>query len=381
MDNGSLRKQVNAFASNTFPEVFHNGADRIIPKLLNKINSKGWGLIVVPITLSVLIMGLLIRPSWLQFFHVSTDTARIIVDQRLTNLATIFSISLVVVGWLITNISVKESISYQLLFKRTYLYPIFYYIISLLGGLMLFSMLRHESYIDMGSIVVTGTYLIIIALALIVFLFVRLINVVDTAFFYEALERQVLQEVNYITKDLIIQRKSEKIYKENCEALGLTDGIRFMTDLSNHTGINITPLADNNEPAEKTSADDIFATRKRYVVHDIKLSKISNRIKPLERKQVSYYRPLQLGSAISENYFPFYFHNDTAIPKKLPGHIKKAFSLRTPKEAVMKSNPYQDYFNEKFLKDIKEGKKENIQKGLAIYTKIFDLQNKINKHC
>lgn len=60
--------------------------------------------------------------EFLNVITISEKTLNILVDQRTTNIATIISISLVVVGFLINNLAVKSPTTYKLLFKKSLLY-------------------------------------------------------------------------------------------------------------------------------------------------------------------------------------------------------------------------------------------------------------------
>ncbi|MGB8193686.1 MAG: hypothetical protein WCF67_17270 [Chitinophagaceae bacterium] len=376
----SLRKDVQQFAKVNFPEVY--GKQRFVPvqRLLHFFNSPNRGLLIIPIILSIFMIGQIINPPFLQWMHISSDTARIIIDQRTANLATIFSITLVVIGWLLTNLSVRESLSFQLLFKKTYLYPIFYFVSTLTACLILFSLLRHESFINLPNIVIAGTGLIILALILITTLFIKFINVVDSAFLYNALSIEVMKEIHFQAQFEIPRRRSTTEYSQACEIINLTDGIRFNTDLSNHTGINITPL-DIKEDQKPTDLVDLFASKQKFEIVDINLEKLKSFSKSVNSALAGYYRPLHLGSQITENFHPFYFEHNIVLPAESSKKLRKVYKLRTPREPVEFSSRHLTYFNERFLKDVKEGKKENIENGLEIYARIFDLENKINSLC
>jgi hypothetical protein len=376
----SLRKDVYQFARVTFPEVYPHVRLSLLKRFVSFLNSPKRALWVVPITITLFTIGQMFSPAFLQWMHIPVDSSRIIIDQRISNLATIFSITLVVIGWLLTNLSVKESLSFQLLFKRTYLYPIFYFVGTLIACLIIFSLLRHESYIDLGNIVIAGTCLIILALILITFLFVGFIKVVDAAFLYDALGAEVIKEVNVLAKTEILTRRSRTLYKEECESLNLNDGIRFNTNLSAHTGVNITPLEDDIESSQEDEAD-IFGSKKKYEVYDMNLERLSSQVEQLNMTDTCYFSSLQIGSVITENYCPFYIHNNITLPNKFSRKVRKAYCLRPPRQIKRLETRHLAYFNDRFMKDVKEGKTDNIQKGLAIYAMMFDLEDKIYSKC
>lgn len=376
----SLRKDVNDFARMTFPEVYPRVRLSSVKNFITFINTPKTGLWVVPITISLFVLGQMFSPNALQWLHIPVATSYIIIDQRVSNLATIFSITLVVIGWLLTNLSIKESLSFKLLFKRTYLYPIFYFVGTLIACLIAFSLLRHEHFVNLGNIVIAGTCLIILALILITFLFVGFIKVVDAAFLYNALGTEVIKEVNIQARKEILIRRSRTVYKEKCESLNFQNGIGFNTDLSNYTGINITPFTPPDNIPNPVNIN-LFASDYNYEIYDMNLEALDKPIQPLTFTNTCYYRPIHIGLNITENFFPFYIHNNIVLSNNFAARIRKTFRLRTPREIKKLETTHLVYFNERFMKDIKEGKKDNIEKGLAIYATIFDLQDKIYSKC
>lgn len=244
---------------------------------------------------------------------------------------------------------------------------------------MLGSLLREARWIDLGDVVISGTYLILIALTTITFLFFRLITVVKTNFFYSSLENEVMEEVIVSAKEEIIRRKSSKIYKEYCEQTGLVVGIKFGTNLSAHIGINITPLSVNVDST--TTIESLLAPKRRYIIQDINLNSLKKQIETIQFKGINYYNPLNLGYNINENYHPFYFDFQSADISKIIVGVKKSFKLKLQKEVKIDTKPNLDYLCERFEKDVEDGKKENVEIALSIFSKLFLLENKIIKEC
>ena len=96
------------------------------------LGKSAWWFIVLFVGL-VYFIGSSINVSFLNFINLSFDSAKIIIDNRIANLATIASLTLVVIGFLFANLAIKDPYAYTLLFKYTWLFPIFYFILSALG--------------------------------------------------------------------------------------------------------------------------------------------------------------------------------------------------------------------------------------------------------
>jgi hypothetical protein len=274
----SLRKEVENVVGREYSDVQRakNKARNFINHVLNE---RIGGLWVVIIPLISFIIGQIFRPKFLQVIPLSLDSSKTIIDQRITNLVTIFSISMVVIGWLFTNISIKDGISYKLLFKWTYLFPIFYFIVALLICLIICSLLRESKYLDLGAFVVTGTYLIVVALVLISSMFYRLIIAVGKDFHFKVLEKEVLNEVRLNSFRKITERVSRKIYSTVLEEAGFTKYIGFSDNLSDHQGINILPREE--EPASTgTAAMETYMSPKfQRKISDIYISKLKKSLK------------------------------------------------------------------------------------------------------
>lgn len=353
-------------------------------RFLLLINDKKGGLLIIPLTISIFILSQFLKPKFLQIIPLPFDSAKTIIDQRITNLAAIFSITLVVIGWLITNLTVKESLSYRLLFKSTYLYPIFYFIITLISCLILSSLLRNVNSIGLGDIVIAGTYLIIIALAAITFLFVRLIEVVGKSFFFDNLEKEVLFEVRTNSLKIIAEKVSGKKYSEVFEELGYIRGIPFTADLKKHSGIALisgkkdkssSGVKPNNEPVSI-----LMLQKDSYKISDINLSRISATLKEIKIESDNYYLPLSMNSKLNPGFSPIYFNQLSQISEESKVKIKKSYKLRynTKDDFQPDNKTFQDYLNEQFLSSVKDGKTANIERTLAIYEKIYELENRIN---
>jgi hypothetical protein len=379
---GSLKQLTIAFGKQNFKEVFPNRHTKCKRWFLNFLGSAKSIKLIPFVTIIFFGIGQIkfLHLSFLQCLNILPSSAIGIIDQRTSNLATLFSITLVLIGWLLTNISVKEDVSFVLLFKRTYLYPIFYFIISLIACLMICSLLRDEKWFDLGDAIVSAMYLIIAALAAITFLFYRLLKVVGPDFLYSSLENEVMSELYQVARKNILREKSRSIYQKFCEGLGLVNGIKFGTNLTQFNGINITPSPNQNN---NTTTQSVSNVKRSFVIRDIKLSIISKEVKKLHLSGDNYYRQLSVTNYeyVPENYFPFFFNQNSGDIYPITKKILSAFKLKEFSKSAIVSNPNLDYLHKRFTKDVKGGDKENIKRSLDIFAKIFELENRIKKEC
>ncbi|MDP1812820.1 MAG: hypothetical protein Q8K92_00060 [Leadbetterella sp.] len=378
----SLRVEIESFGKQHFPVSFSGLWPTFVSRLTRRISSKGsWPYIIIGIFL-FLVVGQVFQPDFLRVINLTDKTAKDLIDQRIGNLAAIFSITMVVIGWLISQVSIKESVSYQLLFTETFLYPIFYFILTLIGFLMLCSLLREEQWFDLGASVISAMYLIIFALAAVAILFTRLIKAIGTAFFFQSLEKQVMKEMNRIAKPVIVTKKSQSLYLDHCRKMGFDSGIKFGMDFSTYQTVKVNI---GEEPVltkdEKENLFFAFAGRQTHRIRDVKMGILQNEIDKLELKDTNYCKQLGIGTVISLNYSPFYFSANTAAVKKIEKSIKAVYSFEGNKQAKIVSTPYLEELQRRFERDVAEGKKEQVQMALDIFHKIFQLENQIHKNC
>ncbi|MFW5983468.1 MAG: hypothetical protein ACOCQ4_03120, partial [bacterium] len=153
-----------------------------------------WWFILI-LVIIVFAVGGIINVDFLNFIELTEPTAQILVDQRTGNIAAITAITLVVVGFLINNLAVKESFAYRLLFKHSYLYPVIYLTLSTIGCFFIVSTLRDElPSIRFINSVLAGTYLALIVLILIGFLFKRIIDFTNDRIIRRLLHNELIEE-------------------------------------------------------------------------------------------------------------------------------------------------------------------------------------------
>lgn len=379
-DIRSLKKETHSFSRQVFPEIHTVGFQGTIADLLRKINTPGRSAWVALIPLVIILTAAFFwGPAYLTCRIISNDTAKLIIDQRITNLATIFSITLVVIGWLITNLTSKESLSLYLMSKSTLLYPIFYYVLGLIGTLIIFSSLREVSFLNFGNVLISASILILAALVFISFLFVQLIKVAHNNFITTALNIEVMRELHEKAKPRIVAEKSWESVKSLCKKLNLHQGTGFGTDLRNHVGVIINPKEDQQEISlsDEEIVEVVFPEEK-YRIVDIDFAKLEKAISPLKIDKPCYFPRLMLSQTIPSNYAALYIHSDIEVSKSFDKQIRSAFSIgKSKKNKKAESTQYQDFLHERLKKDVKDGKLENIRSTLLIYTHIFDFENKL----
>ena len=118
-NNNWLRHRVKSHIREHHKDLFDPLHKNLFNRFSNYISDKEqWWVVLLFVMIVFAFSSLFSGIDFLNFINLKDETSRILVDQRTTNIATIISITLVVVGFLINNLAVKSSLTYKLLFKK-----------------------------------------------------------------------------------------------------------------------------------------------------------------------------------------------------------------------------------------------------------------------
>ena len=148
-----------------------------------------------------------------------------IVDNRINNVVTITSISLVVVGFLINNIKEKNKDTYELLFEETKLYPIVYFILGVIIFLLLASFFRNAvleiNHYKLFNLLIIGMLLIILVIICIGYLFSKIILITNSAHLNDIFTKKLIDTVKQVMYQEKISQISKEIFSERFSNYGI----------------------------------------------------------------------------------------------------------------------------------------------------------------
>ncbi|MCW3121928.1 MAG: hypothetical protein JWQ38_1420 [Flavipsychrobacter sp.] len=375
----SLRKDVSELCKQKLPKVFESNFQRKLINLASLFNHKHRGLFVIPVVLVFYLLGQFIKPSFLQILHIDASTAFLLIDQRASNMATIFSVTLVVIGWLITNLSIKESLSYQLMFKRIYLYPIFYFIATLIASLVCISLFRNTTIFSAPDAIVSASYLIVGAICAITFLFRRLIQVIDDNYFFDSLEKEVLREVYALNYNAVYVAYGKKLYDEHISSIGISAGsTSFFSKENNHFRISIVPA--DSKTNDETSIDDIL-NEEPIIVKDVNTEKIAKLLSSSQLKNQNYYKSVGIFEKIIGSFPVFEIHKDNTLTARKIKRIQSCYKTKSyqPRQEA-EENIYTEYLQSRIVQEVKNGKKKNVEAMLRTMRKVYEMDDIIKSN-
>jgi len=364
--NRSLRYRTKQLIRDKHSDLFKSKFEEYILNLQEySFDRKRWWFILLLVTIVFCISLIINSFGFLNFISMESSTAKILVDQRTGNIASITSITLVVVGFLINNLAVKESYAYSLLFKHSYLYPIVYLILSTIGCLFIVSSLRDElDNFQFNNAVLAGTCLSIIILFFIGFLFKKIIDFTDEKKIRGLLHKELMIESIRSLKQTLLKKYSNELYinemvKENVKEYDWTGSIDYAN--FNAEMIEIPEQNVSVKYIEKYLFDVNLKSLKKFI-----LKKQNN------NEQVSY-RDLSLGEIITYND-RYILEKDKAFTNKEKSVLKKCLKLKKNKQPLKENNTMRKYFDNKLEDLSNKSDYRNLEDLLSSYYELYKLQ-------
>ncbi len=335
------------------PSVTQSKLKRIGSKFICVIqNGKNWWIIVIFLVL-FFSSTVLLDFRFLNFFNLSIETARNLVDQRTANIAVITSITLVVVGFLISNIATKESYAYNLLFKNSYLNPIINVVLTFIGIFFIISTFRDDipekMFIDL---VLLGTYCSIAILLLIGFLFNRILYFTDN----EAIEKLFGRE--------LISKAKDEVYYNLVQQYSQSEFRKFLNNLGLH---EIDWFQSPNRLFNNGERDDL------RVIQNINLKSIEKYVGSFESSDLELvFQPLCLYSSINDSGS----YIEIKGKRNQPNQRRKLRNALVVKRVDFRNSPVREIFRSRLTKSIADNDQKKLDSILESYKELYQIQMK-----
>jgi len=333
---------------------------------------KRWWLIMLLIIFTYY-LGTKISFNLINLIHLDPASSKIIVDQRTSNTATIISMTLAVVGFLMSNLAVKESFAYKLLFKNSKLYPIIYFILSTIGSLMIISLLRDSiNNTIFSKLVITGTYLVILVLFLIGYLFRSIIHFTNSNKIHDLLHFELLEEAKRNLKNALFKKYGLDLYDSVMQENGAKE-YNWSTAFDNSAPNSVSIGKPQIVSSKDFDSNDLFPKGK--FLKDIHISKVSAFVSSKKEFGNVFYKRLQIGEATieSDNYI---LAQTLKNSEEERDKLRKYLVLKKKIKLVNSSYDVRNYFDEKLEEYSAEGKHRGIDFILSSYLDLYELEMK-----
>lgn len=357
----SLRKQTELQINKNHAEL-NPGRLSLFKQYFNTLSDKNsWWLVFLHVSALFLILMFGQLPL-LGFIKFTAKTAETIIDQRTSNVATIISMTLAVIGLLLSNLAIKDSQTYKLLFLKSRLYFIIYYILSAIFFLIVVSTLRDTfSPQWFHQAVLAGTYLALSILILIGFLFSTIINFANSGNIQKILKQELIVETkSNIRKNLLVQYSRAQFLK-------------IMSDfsISEYT----SSIAFNKKSSALMPAGTLKNENKEKLITDINSEKLQKKLRQDQSGNQRYYSSILALNTLTKDYDNYIWLIAGENPNKMV-NLQSCLSLKKASKIVNTSNEYQQYFDKKLEEQTIEGKHAKVAEILDLYLEIYLIQMK-----
>lgn len=352
--NKSLRYKTITYLKTNNKDLFEPIHKSAVKIFINFVSERNQYWLIFLFVVIVLLVSL-INIDFLNFIVLDYKSATIIVDQRTTNIATIISITLVVVGFILNNLAVKVPIVLELLFRKSLLYPIIYLTLSVIGTFIATSTLRDTlSPFAFKRFILAGTYLSILILILIAMLFRKILMFSDEKEIDNMLDEELMIEAKFKIKQHQIQKQSQLIL----EAFLENEGAKA-NDIGN---IYNDFFLEFNMPIKNRQSEKLL--------YDINLDLLLTSIKK-HKNECVFYNSLCINKNITdENKFLWINSSHNNAEKEFILH--NSFILKkVPKKFNEKM---QKFYSMKFDRITEQENHSSMRRILSSFVKLYTLQ-------
>ena len=332
------------------------------------VSDKNQWWLVILMVFCVFALGMFVNVEFLNIFKLTIETAKLIVDQRTTNIATIISITLVVTGFLITNLALKSPLTYQFLFKKSLLYFTLYLTLSTIACFIVLSTFRDSisDNFNFPGTVLAGTYLVIVILFLIGYLFRILTLFTDEMKILKLLHHELITEAKKMLRRNLFKKYALEEFNKQMTAAGAEkfDALGFIAN-------NLYSFNTSNE----TLPDNIVQGK---LIKDINIYRITKYIRKKRSKgYIVYYNELTLEN-VSNGYNNFWWIKDYKIPKWRQALFKFSVLKSDITTQQLTSDIYMNYFLERLDEYTEKGRLKELNFVLNSLKDIYVLEMQNN---
>lgn len=298
-------------------------------------------------------------------FKPDNKSIATLIDQRTSNLATIVGMILTVTGLVISNMAVKESYAYEVLFAKSRLYGIIYFVLSTIGLLIIISCLRDTVGEKLyNRMVLVGTGFVLFILVLISSLFRSIINFTN------------VQAIDTIYRNyLLIQEKKNLLAALKVKYSA--EQFRALLTKYGATEYTFSHVFDDDQLSFSMSIiDDEPGDELRLQVIDINMTQLAHFMDRKKNDGQMFFQHLQLNTLTNQrdDYIWAKGCPNTKKDKKI---LKEILKLKNVKEMSTETQiNARKYFDEKLEERTEDGKMKGIDQILDSYLDMYMLEMK-----
>ncbi|OIP82246.1 MAG: hypothetical protein AUK44_08290 [Porphyromonadaceae bacterium CG2_30_38_12] len=312
-------------------------------------NNKNWWIISVIVFIIFFFLQFINIPL-LNFISIKEDTVKSLIENRTTNIVTLISVTFAVIGFLIANLAIKDSYTYNILFKKSSFFPVVYFALSLIVMFILLSTLK-DSFLPIynARTLIVGSFLLICVIFCVGYLFTQLVKFTNHKHILKLTKNEFLKEAKENLKIIGRKQLSEKIVNE----LGFSKFSNF-----------------RYSPYVKA---DFRVPKGHIIISDVKINKLTELSSSIHSKEEILINNVRLYKEVNADDSFFYVAPNNIIKhKKL---LKKLNSCIVTSDKPIKFNfESKNYIIQKLNENIKMNNEKNVEEYFDILFEAFKLQ-------
>lgn len=312
-------------------------------------NNKNWW-IISGIVLLVFFSLQFINISFFNFISIKEDTVKSLIESRTTNIVTLISVTFAVIGFLIANLAIKDSYTYNILFKKSSFFPVVFFALSLIVAFILLSTLK-DSFLPIynARTLIVGSFLLICVIFCVGYLFTQLVKFTNHKYLLELTKKELFREARENLKTIGRKQLSAKMVNE-------LDFLKF-------SYLRFSPQTKG----------DFQIPKNHNTISDIKISKLTALSSLNQSKEEISINNIWLYKEINtDDGFFFVSPQNINKHKKL---LKKLNSCIVTSDNLIKSNfESKDYIIQKLNENIKINNEKNVDAYFEILFEAYKLQ-------
>lgn len=316
--------------------------------------------IVVPIYFSLYLLAFLFSPP--DFLNLITlKDAQELNNSSNGVLASIVGITMVIIGFIFTEIKSKSFVNFKFFSEKTFIFPIFYSSLANIVGMLITSVLS-DTIDNIGNAVLLGHYLIVLVnIPLIVVIFIRVAKYMDYQPVFDSYKSMILKKANSI----LFQEKLIEFFSKS-----------------------ITKILENNSikpsyligPKYNSSELVLRANNPKGMFYDILIDKFEKDILYLKKRHPTesfLYYPFVVGRTIDKNTSIIFTDKDSNVK------LKKTKSLITKSvNEEDETNTYKTLIgdiHQQYIEAVRNNNANQSRDYLKLYKELNELYCATNK--
>ena len=344
----SLKKETNKQLRKQNKYLFDSKTERFQRFMKDNNN---WFFIVIVVFLSFFCLQFINIP-FLNFLHIDDNNVKALIENRTTNIVTLISVTFAIIGFLIANLAIKESFTYNILFKKSIFFPVVFFALTLIVAFIALSTLKDSIPIDCQSrTLIVGTYLIFLVVFGIGYLFVQLVKFTNHKHILELVRKELIRESKENLR--IIGRKH--LSANQIDKLGFPQQSFY----------SFTPRIKN----------DFQIPKDHNTIADIRIRGLTKLSNSIEQKEDISINKIYLHSELNPESNDGFFYVTKEHLQKYEKQLTKLNNCIVTSVAKNKTNnESKDYVIQKLNENIKTNNTKNVREYFEILFEMYKLQ-------